>query len=96
MQGEEEKKEVENKLKELTLRMAQAMANNPDLVRVEAVEGVSMIVIELSVDPDDMGLVIGKRGRTANAMRTLLPSCATKEGKRVSLEISETELTTSS
>ena len=90
MQGEDEKKEVENKLKELTLRMAQAMVNNPDLVRVEAVEGVSMIVLELSVDPDDMGLVIGKRGRIANAMRTLLRSCAAKEGKRVSLEIIET------
>jgi predicted RNA-binding protein YlqC (UPF0109 family) len=68
VQGEDEKQDVANKLIELTLRMAQAVVNNPDLVRVEATEGVSMIVLELSVDPDDMGRVIGKKGRVANAM----------------------------
>ena len=46
-----------------------------------------MIVLELSVDPEDMGRVIGKGGQVANAMRTLLHTSAAKEGKRVDLEI---------
>ena len=44
-------------LKELTLQMARAVVNNPDKVRVEEVEGASMIVLELSVDPEDMGRI---------------------------------------
>ena len=87
MQEENEKKAVETKLKELTLRMAQAVVGNPDLVRIETAEGVTMIVLELSVDPDDMGRIIGKKGQVANAMRTLLRSCAAQNGKRVNLEI---------
>ena len=87
MQEETEKVQVDNKLKELTLRMAKAVVNNPDLVRIEAAEGVSMIVLELSVDPDDMGRIIGKKGQIANAMRTLLRSSAAQNGKRVNLEI---------
>ena len=74
-------------LKELTLRMAQAVVTNPDQVQVEEVEGSSMIVLELKVDSDDMGRIIGKEGRVANAMRTLLRTSAAKDGKRVSLEI---------
>jgi predicted RNA-binding protein YlqC (UPF0109 family) len=74
-------------LKELTLHMARAVVNNSERVRVEEVEGASMIVLELSVDPDDMGRIIGKRGRVANAMRTLLRTSAAKDGKRVNLEI---------
>ncbi|MBN1218669.1 MAG: KH domain-containing protein [Anaerolineae bacterium] len=74
-------------LKELTLRMAQAVVNNADQVKVEEVEGSSMIVLELKVDPDDMGRIIGKDGRVANAMRTLLRTSAAKDGKRVNLEI---------
>ena len=87
MQEESEKNEVDNKLKELTLRMAQAVVNNPDQVRIEVIEGASMIVLELSVNPDDMGRIIGKKGQIANAMRTLLRSSAAKNGKRVNLEI---------
>jgi len=74
-------------LKDLTLRMAQAVVNNADQVQVEEVEGSSMIVLELKVDPEDMGRIIGKEGRVANAMRTLLRTSAAKDGKRVSLEI---------
>ena len=74
-------------LKDLTLRMAQAVVNNADQVQVEEVEGSSMIVLELKVDPDDMGRIIGKDGRVANAMRTLLRTSAAKDGKRVNLEI---------
>jgi uncharacterized protein len=74
-------------LKDLTLRMAQAVVNNPDQVQVEEVEGSSMIVLELKVNSEDMGRIIGKEGRVANAMRTLLRTSAAKDGKRVSLEI---------
>jgi len=74
-------------LKDLTLRMAQAVVTNADQVQVEEVEGSSMIVLELKVDPDDMGRIIGKDGRVANAMRTLLRTSAAKDGKRVNLEI---------
>ena len=87
MQEESEKNEVDNGLKELTLRMSQAVVNNPDQVRIEVTEGTSMIVLELSVNPDDMGRIIGKKGQIANAMRTLLRSSAAKNGKRVNLEI---------
>ena len=74
-------------LKDLTLRMAQAVVNNADQVQVSEVEGSSMIVLELKVDPDDMGRIIGKEGRVANAMRTVLRTSAAKDGKRVNLEI---------
>ena len=74
-------------IRELTLQMAQAVVTHPDRVRVEATAGASIIVIDLRVDPEDMGRVIGKEGRVANAMRTLLYSLATKIGKRVTLEI---------
>jgi predicted RNA-binding protein YlqC (UPF0109 family) len=78
---------VKNELKDLTLRMSQAIVGNPDQVRIEVTEGASMIILELSVDPDDMGRIIGKKGQIANAMRTLLRSSAAKNGKRVNLEI---------
>ena len=74
-------------LKNLTLHMARAVVSNSDQVQVEEVEGSSMIVLELSVDPNDMGRIIGKEGRVANAMRTLLRTSAAKDGKRVNLEI---------
>lgn len=54
---------------------------------VREVEESSAIVIELTVTPEDMGRIIGKGGRVANAMRTLLRSAAAKEGKRITLEI---------
>lgn len=74
-------------LRELTLQMAQAVVTHPDRVRVEAMTGASIIVLDLRVDPEDMGRVIGKEGRVANAMRTLLHCFAAKTGKRVTLEI---------
>ena len=74
-------------LKDLTLQMARAVVSDSDKVHVEEVEGASMIVLELSVAPEDMGRIIGKEGRVANAMRTLLRTSAAKDGKRVNLEI---------
>ena len=74
-------------LRELTLQMAQAVVNHPDRVEIEATAGPSMIVLELKVDPEDMGRIIGKEGRVANAMRTLLRASAAQRDKRVTLEV---------
>ena len=74
-------------LKDLTIQMAQAVVNTPEEVQVEEIEGASMIVLELKVAATDMGRIIGKEGRVANAMRTLLRTSAAKDGKRVNLEI---------
>lgn len=76
-------------LRDLSLCMARAIVDHPEQVRVEEVEGATMTVLELRVDPEDMGRVIGKKGRVANAMRTLLRTSATQAGKRVQLEIIE-------
>jgi predicted RNA-binding protein YlqC (UPF0109 family) len=74
-------------IKELVEYMAKALVNDPDAVVVREVEGASATIYELSVAAEDMGRVIGKQGRVANAMRTLLRVAAVKEGKRVTLEI---------
>ena len=74
-------------MKELVEYMARSMVNDSDAVVVREIEGVSATIYELSVAPDDMGRVIGKQGRVANAMRTLLRVAAVKDGKRVTLEI---------
>jgi predicted RNA-binding protein YlqC (UPF0109 family) len=74
-------------LKELVEFMAKALVNNPDAVVVREIEGASATIYELNVAQEDMGRVIGKQGRVANAMRTLLRVAAVREGKRVTLEI---------
>jgi predicted RNA-binding protein YlqC (UPF0109 family) len=74
-------------VKELIEYMAKSLVDEPDEVYVEESRGYRSIVLELHVAPDDMGRVIGKGGRVANAMRALLRVAALREGKRVSLEI---------
>jgi predicted RNA-binding protein YlqC (UPF0109 family) len=74
-------------MRQLVEYMAKSLVNDPDSVVVREIEGASATIYELSVAPDDMGRVIGKQGRVANAMRTLLRVVAVKEGKRVTLEI---------
>jgi len=74
-------------MKKLVEFMAKALVNDPDSVVVREIEGSSATIYELSVAQEDMGRVIGKQGRVANAMRTLLRVAAVKEGKRVTLEI---------
>lgn len=76
-------------MEELVLNIAKALVDNPDEVQVNAVEGEQTTVVELRVDPEDLGKVIGKQGRTARAMRTLLGAAGTKDNKRVLLEILE-------
>jgi hypothetical protein len=79
--------QIMSSMKELVEYMAKAVVNDVDSVIVREIEGSSATIFELSVTPDDMGRVIGKQGRVANAMRTLLRVAAVKEGKRVTLEI---------
>jgi hypothetical protein len=76
-------------LKELVEYMAKALVDSPDEVRVAEIEGEKTSVIELNVAKDDLGKVIGKQGRTARAMRTILSAASTKARKRAVLEIIE-------
>lgn len=75
-------------MKELVEYIARSLVDDPASVEVTETEtGSSAIILELRVAPDDMGRVIGKSGRVANAIRALLRVVAAKEGKRVTLEI---------
>ena len=76
-------------LKELIEYMARALVDNPEQVHVSEVEGEQTSVIELRVAKEDLGKVIGKQGRTARAMRTILSAASTKIRKRAVLEIIE-------
>jgi hypothetical protein len=76
-------------LKELIEFMARALVDNPDKVRVSEIEGEQTSVLELRVSKEDLGKVIGKQGRTARAMRTILSAASTKIRKRAVLEIIE-------
>jgi len=74
-------------MKELLEYLARALVDNPDRVEVTSVEGEKSIILQLRVDPDDVGKVIGKKGRIAQAMRTLIKASATKEGRNAIVEI---------
>ncbi|KJS18980.1 MAG: hypothetical protein VR72_20800 [Clostridiaceae bacterium BRH_c20a] len=63
------------------------MVDNPDQVQVKEVEGERSIILELTVASEDMGKVIGKQGRIAKAIRTVVKAAATREGKKVVVEI---------
>ncbi len=76
-------------MKELIEFMARALVDNPDQVDVQEIEGEQSSVIELRVAREDLGKVIGKQGRTARAMRTILSAASTKLRKRAVLDIIE-------
>ncbi|UCF01958.1 MAG: KH domain-containing protein [Deltaproteobacteria bacterium] len=76
-------------LKELIEMIAKALVDYPEQVEVSELEGEQTSVIELRVAKDDLGKVIGKQGRTARAMRTILSAASTKIRKRAVLEIIE-------
>jgi predicted RNA-binding protein YlqC (UPF0109 family) len=76
-------------LKELIAFIAKALVDDPDAVQVKAIEGEKTIILELTVGEGDLGKVIGKDGRTARAMRTLLAATSAKQMKRAVLEILE-------
>lgn len=76
-------------MKELIEYIAKALVDHPDQVKVSEIGGENTSVIELVVAKDDLGKVIGKQGRTARAMRTILTAASTKLRKRSVLEIIE-------
>jgi hypothetical protein len=76
-------------MKDLIKYIAQSLVDNPDLVEVSEVLGEQTSEIELRVAKEDLGKVIGKQGRTAKAMRTILSAASTKLRKRAVLEIIE-------
>ncbi len=74
-------------MKDLLEYLAQGLVEHPDAVHVEEVEEDGATVLELSVDEDDYGNVIGRGGRTASALRTIVKSAAARQNRRVFLDI---------
>jgi predicted RNA-binding protein YlqC (UPF0109 family) len=74
-------------VKELVKYIAESLVEKPEEVEVNEIEGERSIILELKVAPEDMGKVIGKQGKIANSIRTLVKAAAAKEGKRVVVEI---------
>ncbi len=72
---------------ELVATIAKALVDNPEEVSVKQTDGQQEIVIELKVAPEDMGKVIGKQGRIAKALRTVVKAAATRANKKVVVEI---------
>ena len=76
-------------MQDLITEIVKALVDEPDLVEVTEVEGGQTIILELSVAKSDMGKVIGKKGRNAQALRTILSAAGGKTRKRYVLEIVE-------
>ena len=76
-------------MKELLLYIARNLVENPDEVTVTEVQGEHGLTLQLRVAPSDMGKVIGRQGRIAKEIRTLIRSCAQRTGVRVSVDIVE-------
>jgi len=74
-------------VKDLLLYVARNLVNNPDEVNVTEVESEGGTILELRVAPEDVGKVIGRQGRIAREIRTLIRSVAQRSGKKVSVEI---------
>lgn len=73
--------------KELIEHIAKSMVENPDAVKVNIIDGEKSTILELSVSEGDLGKVIGKRGRIAKSIRTILQAASAKSGRHVVLEI---------
>ncbi|HOJ11081.1 MAG TPA: KH domain-containing protein [Clostridiales bacterium] len=74
-------------MKELLESIVRALVDNPEEISVNEIEGEKSLILELKVASDDMGKVIGKQGRIAKAIRTVMKAAAVKENKRVVVEI---------
>jgi len=74
-------------MKDLLLYIARNLVDNPDAVTVTELQGEQELTLELRVAPDDMGKVIGRQGRIAKEIRTLIRSCAQRTGQKVSVDI---------
>jgi predicted RNA-binding protein YlqC (UPF0109 family) len=74
-------------VRDLVLWLARELVDRKDAVQVDVIERDRSTVVELTVDPDDLGRVIGRGGRTAKALRTVIDAAARKEGRRAVLDI---------
>jgi predicted RNA-binding protein YlqC (UPF0109 family) len=74
-------------MKDFLIQIVKALVDNPEQVEINQIEGTQTVVLELKVATSDLGKIIGKQGRTANAIRTLLNAASGKAGKRYMLEI---------
>ena len=75
--------------KDLLELMAKALVDKPDLIRVDEVEEGESTVLEIHMDPEDVGKIIGKQGRTVRALRTILDAAGQKFDKRYEVEVME-------
>ena len=76
-------------MKELVEYLAKSLVNNPDAVEVRETEGDTASVVELKVAKEDLGRIIGKQGRTAKSIRTILNAAASRTNRKIVLEIVE-------
>jgi len=76
-------------MKELVLFLAKSLVNNPDAVEVKEIQGETASVLELKVAKEALGRIIGKQGRTAKSIRTILNAAASRANRKVVLEIVE-------
>ena len=74
-------------MKDLLLYIARNLVDNPDAVSVTEIPGEQELTLELRVAPEDMGKVIGRQGRIAKEIRTVIRSCAQRIGQKVSVDI---------
>jgi uncharacterized protein len=74
-------------MRDLLEYLAKSLVDNPDEVIVSQIEGERSVILELRVSPEDMGKVIGKQGRIAQALRTVVKAAALRDGKRIMIEI---------
>ena len=89
MTSEQIKGSAEGSLVAVVEIIARALADNPDLVRVEEVQRRSATVLQLTTAPEDVGKIIGRQGRTVSALRTLVALAAERHGKRAMLDIKD-------
>ena len=76
-------------MKNLLIQIVKALVDNPEQVQINVIESTQTVVLELKVAKSDMGKIIGKQGKTAYALRTLLIAASGKDKKRYMLEIVE-------
>ena len=74
-------------MKELVEYMVKSLVDEPEYVVINETSGTSVVIIEIQVGPSDIGKVIGKEGRIANAIRTVVKAAAAKSDKKVTVEI---------
>jgi len=79
----------QEQIKDLVLKIAQALVDRPEKVSVNEIDSGNTVIYELTVSEDDMGKILGKRGRNADAIRTILGAIAGQIRKRLRLEIIE-------